>query len=337
MIESKESIRFSFYDFGVEVISSDRYALDAIRRDFSFFISRSTRPAVSIEIFPEAYDYRSLPSIKPSLHSPRNFCYRQGNLLYVDYFGKGLSIIDEEKKEHKVYSVDSHLRHEIVFLTILSLVGEYFDAHRMHRVHGLGLEINGRGVLILMPQGGGKTTLMLELLKQKGVKLISEDTPLINAKGDILPFPIRIGIDASKQKPDFPDADLQLIRRMEFGPKYLLDVEYFKGRLVDYRCKPAFIFKGVRCLGDEPRIAPASKLQILDVFIANTVVGLGVYQGIEFLIKRSPLELLKKVGVAASRFQASLSVIARAKAYTFFTGFNIKKNSETLLDFITKN
>lgn len=333
MIELKESAIFSFYDFGIEVKSSDPQTINNIYRDFSHFIAPSKIPEVHFEIFTSPPDYSSLPHLRPSSHSPRNFSYQSGNLLFIDYFGKGLLIFDSTKKEYKVFSAEPHLRHEIVFLTILSLVGQNFDSRKIHRVHGLGLEINGDGVLILLPQGGGKTTLMLELLKYPNVKLISEDTPLLNSSGELLPFPIRIGIDANAIKPNYPEKYLRVVKRMEFEPKYLLDIEYFQDKIAQKSCKLKFTFEGIRCLGNNSKIIPASKLRMLRGFIINSVIGLGVYQGIEFLIENGPLELIKKSAALVSRFKNSFKAVFKTKTYFFLTGSDKNENIETFISF----
>ena len=336
MTESEKSIILSFYGFGIEVKSSDSQTIDNIQRDFSFFLDPDKTPEIHFEIFTTLPDYQSFPSLRPSGHSPRNFSYRDKNLLLIDYFGKGLLIFDSVKKAYKVFSSDPHLRHEILFLTILSLVGQSFDSKHIHRVHGLGLEINGQGVLILLPQGGGKTTLMLELLKYPNVKLISEDTPLLNSRGEILPFPIRIGIDANAGLTNLPEKYIRLVKRMEFEPKYLLDIEYFKDKIAKNPCKLKFTFEGIRCLGDDARIIPASKLQIFRAFFINSVIGLGVYQGIEFILLSSPLEIIKKFALLVSRLKNSGRAALKTKSYNFLTGSDKSKNIETLISFLDK-
>ena len=50
---------------------------------------------------------------------------------------------------------------EIVYLTILSRVSEKLDRMGIHRVHALGLEQRGRGVLVMLPSGGGKSAPFL--------------------------------------------------------------------------------------------------------------------------------------------------------------------------------
>lgn len=325
-----------FYGLGIEITSSDADNIENIRRDFSFFEDLSKIPKLNLEIINTQPDYRSMPRLRPSSHSPRNFSYHDKNMTFIDYFGNGLLIIDRAKNKYTLLSKDPYLRHEIAFLTILSLAGQYFDSNSLHRVHGLGLEVKGRGILILMPQGGGKTTLMLEMLKNPDIKLISEDTPLINSRGELLPFPIRIGIDANTNSPDFPDKYLRIIKRMEFEPKYLLDIDYFQSKVARKPCKLEAAFEGIRCLGSDSSIESISKLSMLKTFVVNSVIGVGVYQGIEFLIQSSPFELIKKSPIFASRLKNSWKAVSAAKTYSLMLGYDKDKNVETLANFLRR-
>ncbi|MGH7806575.1 MAG: hypothetical protein ACRENT_00610 [Thermodesulfobacteriota bacterium] len=90
-----------------------------------------------------------------------------------------------------MYGADHDLLHEIVFLFILSTVGQYLDARGLH---ALGVSYNNRGILLILPSGGGKSTLGLELMRHPGFLLLGEDTPLIDRRGYILPFPLRLGV-----------------------------------------------------------------------------------------------------------------------------------------------
>lgn len=175
MIRGGHILKLSFYNFDIQLRCDDHHTLDHIRRDFSFFVRDDALPEVFFEIFPEDPDYSKLPSLKAALYTPRNICYRNKHLSFIDYFGKGLTIIDAKENTYKIYCRQPHLRHEITYLTILSLVGQNFDARNIHRVHSLGVEIDNKTALILLPRGGGKTSLFLHLLRSPHIKLISED------------------------------------------------------------------------------------------------------------------------------------------------------------------
>lgn len=331
------SIKFSFYGFGVELRCQDVQTLQDIERDYSFFVSDGVAPEVFFEVSNEAPDYSKFRSLKAYLYTPRNICYRQKDISFIDYFGKGLTVIDRRKGIYRVFCSDKYLRHEIVFLSILSLVGKNFDLRNIHRVHGLGLEINDKAILILLPSGGGKTTLLLEVIKGENVKLISEDSPLIDASGKALPFPLRIGVSSQDKPQNVPDEHLHLIKRMEFEPKYAIDIDFFKDKISKRALPVQYILCGVRCLGNESYIKPLSKYSTLMELIKNSVVGLGLYQGIEFLLQRGIFELFKKSDVLFSRFKNACKIVSRSRTYSFVIGSDRRKNAETFLNFCQEN
>jgi GTPase SAR1 family protein len=337
MMDTSYTVKFSFYGFGIEVKCQDTQTLQNIQRDYSFFLSEEVVPKVIFEIFNEAPDYNKFPHIKANLYTPRNICYRQKNLYFIDYFGRGILVIDHCKDIYRVFCPDSHLRHEIVFLSILSLVGQNFDLRNIHRVHGLGLAVGNKAILILLPSGGGKTTLLLDIIKNEFVKLISEDSPLIDRSGKAFPFPIRIGVSRKDKPQDIPDAHLHFIKRMEFGPKYTIDIDVFKNKIAREPLPVEYILCGARCLGSESYIKPLSKHSALGELVKNSVVGLGLYQGIEFLFQEGIFELFKKSGVLFSRFKNASKVASRSKTYSFVIGSDRRKNVETFLNFCQEN
>ncbi|MGH7801652.1 MAG: hypothetical protein ACREOW_13670 [Thermodesulfobacteriota bacterium] len=199
-------------------------------------------------------------------------------------------------------------------------------------MHALGVSYNSRGILLLLPAGGGKSTMALELLRHPGFSLLGEDTPLIDRRGHILPFLLRLGVRPG-QDTGIPPQYLRTVQRMEFDPKTLVDIEYFHDRL-GKEVEPGFILVGERNLGEVSEIIPLARYQAFNALVKYMVVGLGVYQGMEFLLERGLWELLGKVGVGASRLYNSLRLLARAPAYRFVLGQNAKKNCQTLVDFV---
>jgi hypothetical protein len=123
------------------------------------------------------------------------------------------------------------------------------------------------------------------------------------------------------------------MRRLEFDPKTLIDIEYFRDRL-SKEVEPGMILVGERHLGEVSEIIPLSRRKAFNALVKYMIVGLGVYQGMEFLLERGLWEVLGKGGVAASRLYNSLRLLSRAPAYRFVLGRNTKKNFQTLLEFI---
>jgi len=122
---------------------------------------------------------------------------------------------------------------------------------------------------------------------------------------------------------------------MEFDPKTLIDIEYFQDRL-GKEVEPSSVLVGERNLGEDSEIIPISRHQALNALVKNMVVGLGVYQGLEFLLERGLWELFGKGGVVASRLYNSLRLLSRTSHYKFVLGRNTKKNSQTILEFINR-
>ena len=323
---------FDFYGLTIEVSSTSPDLVEEVRRHFAYFSIPSRDSRVRVEMRRVPPPYPELPSLPASVITPRNVCFQNSKVTYIDYFGQGLVAFDRKEKHCVIYGLDHDLIHEIAYLFILSTVGQYLDGRRIHRVHALGVSYNNKGILLLLPSGGGKSTMALELMRQPGFFLLGEDTPLIDRRGHIFPFPLRLGVHPG-QNTGVPPQYLRTVNRMEFDPKTLIDIEYFKDRL-GATVEANFIFVGERNLGDVSEIVPLARHRAFKAMVKYMIVGLGVYQGLEFLLERGLWELVGKTGVVASRFYNSLSLLAQAATYRFVLGRNTEKNCDTFVEFI---
>ena len=326
---------FDFYGLTIQVRSVSEELTEEVRRHFAYFRVSSAPGEVQVEMRLEPPPYAELPSLPASVFTPRNVCFQNKRVSYIDYFGQGLAIFDRNEKRCVIYSTDHDLVHEIAYLFILSTVGEYLDSRGIHRVHALGVSYHDRGILLLLPSGGGKSTMALKLLRQPGFLLLGEDTPLIDRRGRIHPFPLRIGVRVETDT-GIPPQYLRTVNRMEFDPKTLIDIEYFKDR-VGQTVKAGFILVGERNLGNVSAIVPIPRRRALKAMVKYMVVGLGIYHGMEFLLERGLWEVMGQGGVAASRLYNSFSLLAHARPYQFILGRDTEKNSRTLIEFIEQN
>jgi len=328
------AIHFDFYGLTIAVQSGDDAILSDINCDFSFFACPPGEPAVMLEIGRERAPRLDLPKLKATLQTPRNIVYRDGNDAYVDYFGQALAYYSGGTGKWKIHCEDRDLAHEIAFLTILSRIGEHLDRIAMHRVHALGVEVGGGACLILLPMSGGKTTLALRLLEAEGISLLSEDSPLISREGRVYPFPLRIGVRLNNKPSGIPEQYQRTVQRMEFGPKTLIDIAYFRNRIG--KSAPATaILLGERWLSGEPFIRPIHRRHAFKSFLTNCVVGVGLFQGVEYVLENSAWEILGKSGTALSRLRNSVSVIRSANVYRFGIGPDLDRNAEALLNFLS--
>jgi hypothetical protein len=325
-------LAFDFYGLRVTVAADDGHLLEDVRRDFSYFRAGPGAAALRVTLKPEPGPRTQLPRLKATLQTPRNIVYRDAEVSYIDYFGRALMTHGRDGA-CVIYCSDRDLAHEVAFLTILSRVGEHLDAVGLHRVHALGLQAQDAAALVLLPMGGGKTTLTLQMLETEGVRLLSEDSPLIARNGEVLPFPLRIGVRPGEEPPGAPPQHMRTVRRMEYGPKTLIDIEQFRDRIGE-RCRPGVILLGERWLAGPSAILPERRRRALDAFLRHCVVGLGLYQGVEFVFERTAWEIVGKAGVALSRLRNSLGVIRRSGVYRFVMGPDRRQSAQVLAEFL---
>jgi hypothetical protein len=329
-------LTLNFYGCEVTVTSDDSTLVQEIRRDYAYFARSGgeVRARLTVTMRRESPPYDSIPPVAASFYTPRNVCFRDGETAYVDYFGQGLAIHEKRAGRCTVYGEEFDRVREIAYYFILSTVGQYLDSIGMHRVHALGVARNGKASLLLLPSGGGKSTMALQLMQRPGFGLLGEDTPLIDRNGMVHPFPLRLGI-RHDAKTDIPGEYLRTVSRMEFDPKTLIDVTYFEDRWSD-AVPPGVILVGSRNAGYVSEIVPLSSRKTFHSLLKYQIVGLGIYQGLEFLLERGTGELWGKGGLAFSRLRAALALMRRARGYRFVLGRDRERNAATLLDFLER-
>ncbi|MFA5146530.1 MAG: hypothetical protein WC515_04060 [Candidatus Omnitrophota bacterium] len=327
----------AWFDFhGVKVAiraDADRVAGD-LKRDFAYFITGECPPDISVEILFRPPPYETVPRVRASRYLPTSIVYDVKGKRYVDYRNRALTVYDHAGQRAQIYSADNDLLHEISYLLVLSRVGELLDRRGMHRIHGLALSVSGKAVLCLLPMGGGKTTLALELLKQDGIKLLSDEIILVDRSGAVLPFPMRLGID-KEDAPVLPPELLREFPRQRYGTKILLDIDHISGK-VGSAGAPWLILIGERVFSDETKVEPMGRMSAFRFLFRDGVIGLGLPQVVEYFL-RNGIRDLGKVPILFSRTLASLKLLCRSKVYRCLLGRDKKKNAETIAGILTKS
>jgi len=334
-METPELHRYDVYGFGFTIRGNNQAAVDSLGHDFAFFRMPGTREdcpeSYSIEMIDAAPDYDRLPAAKATIYTPRNTVYKDGGICYLDYHGRGLGVHIPGERLFSITSRDPDLLYEAGYLFLLSQIGKYLDGRGVHRVHALGVAIDGRAILVLLPMGGGKSTLGAHLLRHPEVRLLSDDSPFIDARRGVLAFPLHLGL-LSGLDDEVPLQHRRLIHRMEFGPKYLINYEYFAERVCP-EARPGLVFLGRRTLSRECTIEPAGMRAGLRAMIANTVVGLGLFHGLEFILERSPWELVSQTRVAWSRLAASYRLLRQSMVAYLNLGRDPEANAAAVVEY----
>ena len=330
---------FDFYGIRVLVDCDSAEVVLRVGEDFRYFgqvFGSAHEIALTISMRKRPPSYHSLPPLTASIYTPRNICYTDGDITYIDYFGRALAVYDRSRNHVDVTSDGVSLLHEIAYLTILSRVGNALDRKGLHRLHALAVGREGRAALFLMPSGCGKSTLGLGLMQAPTeLELVSDDSPLISRSGRVLPFPLRIGV-LGAPPPGVPEQFVQHMERMEFAPKYLVSMAAFEDSLARGEQRPELIFLAERMLGSGCTIRRTSFLVGYIACIRHMIVGVGIYQGLEFLLRSSVLDLVRRVPSILSRAISATFLLARGRIYTLHLGRDQHLNVRTILEFLER-
>jgi len=176
--------------------------------------------------------------------------------------------------------------------------------------------------------GGGKNRLGANLLQLPGIELLSDDSPLIDHRGRVYAFPLRLGLLPGSLEA-IPEKELRRVERMEFGPKMLASYRYFEDRIRP-QADGCLLFLGSRSLGSKCTVQKAGGLSALWAMTSNCIVGLGLFQGMEFVFQRSVWEIAARALVARRRFAASVRLIHRAQVFHLSLGRDGVENARVL-------
>ena len=328
---AEQAAGYNVYGFEFRVSGGCSFAREGLAEDFAYFAAGQTGPdAIELELDEGEPDYRGLPECDARFYTPRNTVYCVNGTRYLDFGGRGLGTFEGAARRFAMRSADPHLVYEAAYLFLLSQIGQYGDARGLHRLHALAMERQGRAVLALLPMGGGKSTLGAALLKRPEMRILSDDSPFIGRQGQALAFPLRLGLLEGREE-EAPAEHRRLVRRMEFGPKYLVNYSYFAGKVAK-EAAPGLVLLGRRTLAREGRLEPASYTETLKAMVPNLIVGIGLFQGLEYLLEHSAGELARKGGLGWSRLRNAHALIRRSKNYVFHMGRDVEANAQLVAE-----
>ena len=320
------------YGLRVEVGGDWPEVVESLRLDFAWFETRPATEAADVEVAIERRppDFDALPDVAASFVTPRNVVYQVDGRTIVDYSGQALAVLDRARGRLMIQGEEPQLVHEAAYQFLLSRAGEHLDARGLARMHGLGLAGAQGAVAVLLPSGGGKSVLALHALRADGVRLLSEDSPLLDRRGRLHPFPLPISVSATDAD-SLPAGDLRRIERMEFQPTYALELSAFADRIEREPQPLRHIVVGRRSLGREPRLERLPRYAGAGPLLREVVVGIGVYQGLEFVLQRGLWDVLGESGRALGRARCCVAGVAGARIWRLTLGRDRDRNWQALL------
>ncbi|MBA3844491.1 MAG: hypothetical protein H0X39_18055 [Actinobacteria bacterium] len=294
--------------------------VDAVRNDLVWFEAepRAGEADVRIRIDHGTPDYDIYGDVPASFVTERNVVYSLGDRTVIDYLGHAISVL--EGSSAHVTGDDPRVARRAGFDFALSRISAHLDARGMPRLHGLGLAGTAGGVVVMLPSGGGKTTLALRALREPDVTFLSEGSPVIDRKGLLhaLPFPLWVR-DSAPEAAGLPPEHVRVVDGELSDPR-ILEVAAFADRVERQPTPLAHIVLGRRSLGERSWLEPLQRRAAIPTLLRDSVVGFGFFQGAEFLLRHGLLDLRHHAGPMSTRARACRAGLRHAQVWQLTLG-----------------
>jgi hypothetical protein len=199
------------------------------------------------------------------------------------------------------------------------------------------LSFGDTAIILTASAGGGKSTMALAILENDNFKLMSDDEALVNDRGHVLPFPLAVGTPDEDKIKSVPCRYVYEIDRMEYGRKYFVDTEHWVGRLEKRELDKKIYFVAERLMNGDPYMEKTSGYGAFISLIGSAVIGLGLYQGMEFVFSNKPKEIISIIPVFFRRLISAVKFSLRTESYKIYLSRDTAKNMNVLVDFLENN
>jgi hypothetical protein len=113
---------------------------------------------------------------------------------------------------------------------------------------------------------------------------------------------------------------------MEFHPKLALDLEAFADRIEPAAQPLRHLVIGRRSLGREALLERIRRPSAIGALVREAVVGVGIYQGMEFILQRGMRDVVGKFDTALTRALCCAAGLARAHVWRATLGRDHERN-----------
>jgi hypothetical protein len=242
----------------------------------------------------------------------------------------------ETPRRFEVFGEASVEIYEVLYGLILSAVGEALDLRGYHRAHALGCEVAGKTAVVFLDTGGGKSAMGAVISREWGGRIFSDETPLLSLrekKAWIHPYPVRIALSGEVAGAlSMPLEHSRIFARQVFPPKLLFDIP---SESIATSAPLDFMILGtVDASGQPPEFYPVSRLQILIRLLPGLVLGIGMAQMAEHMVRLSPEFRLPRI--AWKRLRLALALFRGVPCLGLRLSRNARSNAEVLASFLRK-
>ena len=301
----------------------------AVGNDLAWFeVEESGAADVHVTIAHGTPDLDAYGDVPAAFVTERNVVYQVGQRKLIDYLGRAVSVIEDGRAN--VVGSDSRFARRAAFDFALACIGDHLDGSGMPRLHGLGLTGRSGGVVVMLPSGGGKTTLALRALREPGVGFLSEGSPIIDRDGSLHPLPFPLWVrDSAPEAATLPLEHVRVVDGELSDPR-ILELSAFADR-VEREPRPlAHIVLGRRSLGRRSWLEPLPRRAAVATVLRDSVIGFGFFQGAEFLLRHGLRDLRHRIGPMSARARACSAGLRRAQVWRLTLGREREDNWQAL-------
>ena len=331
---------FDFYNFRIKLSCESQAIIDLLKKDFHYFLAEPSNYDLEVKARITSEINHLIPTgLIASKQNSRAMTFQDKSLRYNYFYGKAVSIVDYEKSYVEVYSTTEGYLHELLYLVILSRQTKFHDVHGLHKVHAFGINKDNVNMIGMMDSKGGKTTLFSYFLDQEGVSIFSDDTPFIDRRGNIQPFPIRIGYELNSYSRErlkkYEDKSYHFDRD-EYDAKKLIDILEFDNEIAQGKNKnKTILFQGKRInTKNTCHYKKISKLKMWRYLMKNMVVGVGLPMVLEYYLESSFTDKVKNFKILCSRAISAFNLLLKSECYEVYLSFNPDENFKKLNELI---
>ncbi|MGB0454162.1 MAG: hypothetical protein ACPGJV_10655 [Bacteriovoracaceae bacterium] len=326
----QKQLKINIYGFLVELFLDERLieVCEKLENDFSFFIDNDFKIDKKMKI--HASKVSSLDLIPDGLiaskQTKNSIIYDSGNLRYQDFYGLAHGLLNYSDETLLVQSLGTETLYEVLYLAILSRSGKYLDTLGFHKIHACAVSKNNKNIILMLPSKGGKTSTFLKLLEDPEVCIISDDTPLISPRGELLPFPLRVGVEDKEDLYVFSADDIYEFQRRNYSKKYLLSLKSFPNEIKV--AEKNILVIGVRTRLEKPSLRKVSGLYMFFKMIEHMVIGNGLPMIVEYFLRAKLKDNFTNLKILVSRSLRCTKLILNAKRYEIYLSKDIEKNAK---------
>jgi hypothetical protein len=343
-LDSQTTISFDFYGVTLTAVVPQKFIdiIKRLNRDFGYFNSEAATSAqkidsaskISIQIlfsdaqsetFNEKGFFTFFKSLKLQV-SEKPFSSER----ICDY-GGGLKVRFRENHFQISGANIDHI-YEATYMAILSAVGEGLDKMKMHRVHAAAFSYGNRiwtkTVLVLLPQGGGKSSMAAILKNDLCFKIFSDESPLLK-NAVLYSNPFRLALEAkTAQVIGLKTGPENLFIRKHYKPKHVFQIENSEVA----KTSPLDIVLIGKLWPNDPVIRKCSRPFVFLALFKNMVIGFGLAQMTQYFVRKDNIFTLFQI--AYSRISEAIIISRRAQHYQFLVSKDAFKNAAHLKEFM---